>query len=750
MRIIINNEDLEIEQGQVVTFKKTQKLNGLQEGYSFTNNLKINKSPKNIRILKSSYFPTTKGNNMANSIECDAVMNDTIYLKKQQFKIKKDLPTLFEAYVIFSESYFMTKAKDLLMNDINFGTAHTKSVGSFMYSNEYGTDFKTAPISAQDKSGIISIQEYNILINVKFAIQKIFTALGYTLAGDYSLDADLPNYYFSSDVGWYGTDGTAQFSDGLTAYDFLQSVAETFNGFIDASDSSRNAQFNLWKNFETMKDNFVDYSDYFDDVKDYTAEDGLAKKNTVKYSEGSDAYNSFFNNQKSLTDEKTYLTSDFGAGNMRLFDDQEIKEDGTIELREVGTLTDAKKLNLYVFETEKSEVSFFDNGIKQTHLMYKAYSPNMLEIWQKFHKPYTDNIAQPVIANFEFKYNALFLNDFKMQEVFFIKQLSSYWLPLEINFSNAKDGISLKAILIQKTVIYAPIVYDLNLSIGFYDEVYVVDQSLLYSTKNKSKASSITIQSANLSENYIFVNTVEITSLPVTFDVSTVFEIRIVNKNTVNVINNSDIIFQYTSEEGGVSRLAKINVAHNGSATYVSNFRSLPDVEYSYGAPNAIDRQVRLNYCGKVTPSFPINIPTTLSPQIGYIDNNDRPAAPVIFKALAFNNAGWVTLLLTVGQVRIKAWGTGSITLSFNIWRGGVLLATVYQAVGTTNTNGSAKTTIIDNVTAEASFYTTGGGQDIYIEQEVFYRGIRASSLNLPVRGTVVFKNANYEFTKIE
>lgn len=746
MRLIVNNEDLDIDKNQIITFKRTQKLNGLQESYSFTNNFKLDKSSNNLRILNSNYLPTTKSKNMAQSIDCDVVLNDTIYLKKQQLKIKKDSES-FDTYIVFSDSFLLTKAKELLMKDIDFGTTYDKSnIYAFTGKHSPTGNISTACISAQSESGLIVLEESNILINIKFAIETIFQKLGYTLSGDYLLDTYFPLYYFSSDVGWYGADGTAQFSDSLTAFDFIESVLETFNGYIDVLDSTRYASFNLWNNIETLKDNFIDYSEYFDKEKQYVSEEGLAKKNIVKYSEGLEFYNSFFSNNKSLEKEKVYLNSDFGAGNMRLFSDQEIKEDGTIPLREVGEITEPKKLNLYRFETEIKSYFVYLNGIKDTVIMYTAVSPNILEIYQRFHKSYTDNIEQPVIAELDFKYNALLLNDFNMQQVFFIKQLSSYWLPLEINFSTKKDGISIKSLLIQKTAVDIPIVYDLNLSIGVNEEVYVVDQSLLYASVNISPASSITIQNADLTKNFIFVNGIEVLAFPVTFDITTQFEIRVANKEVVSNISNTNIVFFYTSLEGGVSRLANIKVTNIGLTNYISEFQSNLDIEEEVLFEEVNDYRYSINLTTLV--ENPFNIKNSLQPLEVNIPNFNLP----VFKVLEIQKDGWITfdliiekLIVTVRNQSNEFSTSASHEVRFNIFSTRHAYWNMYLTSAYSQNGYNTVTQEVDNIAIQYSRMAYAG-EIIYIQIEGYLYGSR----NSPVDGKLAFTNLNWKFTKTE
>lgn len=744
MRLIVNNEDLDIDKNQIVTFKRTQKLNGLQESYSFTNNFKLDKSSNNLRILNSNYLPNTKSKNMAQSIDCDVVFNDTIYLKKQQLKIKKDSKD-FDSYVIFSESYLMTKAKELLMNEIDFGTTFNKTFLDIQEKNNPENNVATAPISAQDSSGLIVVEENNILIKVKYAIEKIFEKLGYTLAGDYILDNDFGNYFFSSDVGWYGTDGTVQFSESLTAFDFIEMVLETFNAYIDALDSTKFAFLNLWKNIESIKDRFIDYSEFFDSEKEYTVEDSLAKKNILKYNDSSSFYNSFFVNNKSAVKEKTYLDSKFGAGNMKLFSDQTVDENGTIPIRQVGEITDAKKLNLYRFNGEEVNVQIYGGGQSLTMLFKKAISPNILEIWEKFHKPYTDNISQPLVSLIDFKYNPLMLNDFKMQEVFFIKQLSSYWLPIEINYTSKKDIVTVKSLLVQKTALETPIVYDLSVTLGVNEEIYIVDLALLYASINISPAGLITIQNANLDKMFLYVNTTEVLNFPATFDVTEIFEIRIVNRESVSQVSNTNVSFTFQNQAGGISRLANINVTHLGYVNYVSEYTTFQDEVIEQ---DVLGAKFYVNFCSLNQNVY--NIKNSFSPPIFYKNTYETQQSKPLFKVLEIQSAGWLTTEFFLEELIItaknKTLGTNgaSVTVSFSLIKNNSTVFTYATPTVFTSSYNIDEVFVFNNINNSYSTYVNSG--DIfYIEIEgIMYN--RASLMD----GGVVFKNMNWKFTKTE
>jgi hypothetical protein len=253
---------------------------------------------------------------------------------------------------------------------------------------------------------------------LKSAVSKIITKLGYNFEGDFFEDPLVAEYWFNPNLGVFAEDSL--FDKNLNTYQFLQNVLKTFNAYIEVSDSSKNIGVYLWKNIERIKSNFVDYSEKYVKYEDYIFEGGLAKKNTLEYTDSADFYNGYFENNKSIVDQTNYLKSDFGAGSMRLFDDLEIQEDGRVPLRDIGFTGEPTAINLYRFENTTSLVSVYYLGINNPVNMYKAFSPNILELYNRFHFEYTKNISLPTVANLTFRYDAIFLANFKMQEVYFI------------------------------------------------------------------------------------------------------------------------------------------------------------------------------------------------------------------------------------------------------------------------------------------------------------------------------------------
>jgi len=694
--IILNSEALDLEAGQVVTVKRSQNLNGIQNQYSFSNNINLPITAKNKRLLKINYLPNSKAKSMTQGYDVDVVLFGCIFLKKQKLKVQKESDKSISVYLVFTDSFFLAKSKEKIVNDIDLQVTYDKSQLQFLQYNLIDAFLRTAPISAQDSSNLIAIEEIPPLLNLVELVKRIINGLDYDFSGSFFTDDKLKKWYVNPNYSIYKVGGKPLFDKSLTVFEFLINTLKTFNAYIDVSDSSKAVGIFLWNDIEKAKQTFLDYSDKFVSYKEYSFEGGLAKINTIGYSGSQPFYDSFFENNKSIIEKTDYLNSSFGAGTMRLFDDQELSETFTLPLRLVGEVCETSEVNLYKFEDQLTQVAYYVNGNRNLSQMYKAYTPNILEIFNDFHFKYVKNIKLPTIANLKFRYDAIFLSELKLQNVFFVKQLSTYWLPLELNYSTKKEEVTMKCLMIESTAADVPIVFDLNISLGFNENYTIADASPLYSSQNASAQSIFTVVNFNQSKNRVYVTgnngiRTQILATPVNIDIATMFKLEFENNDPINQIDSSDFLFQFTSEEGGVSRIAKINVTHNGRAKFVSNYR-LDVTPTSYGIPQIPFFQAWSNFAEKIISVA--NITSTLDVTLGA--TGDFNTAVQNFKMIRLQRAG--TLII---DFEVQA------TYYFNKNNLRASLELIYQVVknGVPIYNINSKGAIIGTDTFEYTIY---------------------------------------------
>lgn len=746
IKIIIKNEELDIDPAAVVTFKKSQQLNGIQDLYSFSNNFSLKDSAKNRRLLGINYLPNSKAKSMTQGYDVDVVLNGCIFLKRQKLKVQKETPGAIPVYLIFADNLFVATAKNILLSQIT-GFDYVKTLGDFLaYNTTNHIELRTAPISAQDKSGFVVVEEVPALLHIKSLVEAIFTQMGWGFTGDILTDADFGNYYTSPNVGVYGPNGLARFDVTKTVYAFMLDVLETFNGYIEVSGSSKMVGFYLWKNIEGLKSNFVDYSDKFVDFEEYAFEGGLAKINTVGYTDSPEYYNGFFDNNKSIVEKTEYLKSNFGAGSLRLFADQSLNDDLTLPLRVVGETSEPKTMNLFRFEDVTTPVDIYTAGVKSTWPMYRAYSPNILELWQIFHQAYCKNIALPTIGQLKFRYDAIFLSEFKMGQVFFVKQLATYWLPMELNFTTKKEGVKVKAIMIEKTPLDVPIVFDYGISIDFYSEKLILDISALYSAANVSPAQTMIITAADLTKNEIYVNGVQILAFPTSVTVAAGFEFRAVNIEAENIKSNSDVLFQFVSQEGGVSRVGKINVAHNGYANFLSDFEPLDmATEFNYGQDNTPDFAFWFNQARAIFTN--INIPDTLNVALGV--ENSQALALNAFKIIQSDRAQLITVNFHADYLRYTCSNRGGTAtartkVTFEVWRNGVQALIVHSNGSIDSNKSSSGDTKELNVNKTATVAVAAGDVLAFFGKVT---GGKDRALDADMDGRVYFRGITWQFS---
>jgi len=726
IQIRINNEFLDIDQNVIVTFKKSQQLNGVQSQYSYSNNINLKPTSRNVRLLGINYLPNSKAKSMTLGYDCDIILNGCIFLKKQKLKVQKQGQDSISTYIIFSDNFFVSKSKEVLLNSIDFGFTYDRTLANFTAYNEPTTDiYRTAPVSAQDESGLIVVQEVPALLNIVQMVDKVITQLNYSTFGEFFTDINLNKYYTNPNQGVYIGNDLSFFDSKETCFDFITKVLKTFNAFIEISDSAKSAGVFLWKNIETMKKNFVDYSDKFVQYQDYTFEGGLAKKNLLEYSDSPPFYNSYFENNKSIVEKTTYLKSEFGAGSMRLFDDQDINDDNTIDLRIVNEIGETSSFNIFKFEETQKQVTVWNNGVKVVLNMYKAFSPNIFELYEEFHYAYTKNISLPTVGILTFRYDAIFIANFKMQEVFFIKNLSSYWLPLEVNFNTDKDKVSVKSLMIEKTSPDIPLIYDLNVVLNYLETISIIDANDLYFASNTSPQATFVVRAFDNTKNRIFVTgsdniEVEVLALPYTVDVSTQFILKIEAISVVPDVENSDLLFQFISEEGGISRIGKINIQNRGRLHLISEFNSNAGTNYSFSDESVSSFNKYVNRSQKITTL--VNIPDSFN--IPMIELGSLPAALSNFKVIDLVQNQNMKLTLNVNRIYLYLKRASDfsgfdsyfrkLNVTFELYKNGVLLQTLISK-GITNhsTPTATEATYTDN--SSVFYFNASANDDIVI-----------------------------------
>lgn len=756
IQIRIKNEFLDIDNGVIVTFKKSQQLNGIQGGYSYSNNINLKPTSKNLRLLGINYLPNSKAKSMTLGYDCDVILNGCIFLKKQKLKVQKESQDSISIYLVFYENLFVVTSKEILLNSVDLGYIYERTISNFSALNiPSDSIFRTAPISAQDESGLVVLQEVPELVNIVLLIKKIITKIGYFPYGDFFEDENLKEYYTNPNSGIYVNSSDLPFFDEKeTCFEFLEKTLKTFNAYIEISDSEKAAGIFLWRNIESIKSNFVDYSDKYIDYTDYSFEGSLAKKNIIEYSDSPPFFNSFFENNKSIVEKATYLKSDFGAGSMRLFEDQEINDDNTIDLRTLNELGETSSFNLYKFEATQKMTSIWDNGIKYTVNLYRAFSPNIFEIFEYFHLPYTKNISLPTIGILSFRYDAIFVSKFKMQQVFFIKNLASYWLPLEINFTTDKDKVTVKSLMIEKTTPDVPLVYDLNVVLNYLQTISITDANDLYYSTNTSPQSIFVLREFDNTKNRIYVTgsdniEVEVLALPYTVDVTTQFIIKIEAISVVPAIENSDLLFQFISEEGGISRVGKINIQNRGRISLLSEFKSPAGTEYAFTYDNVPSFNAYVNRSQKITTL--LNIPDSLSMTIG--DVGGLGAAVANFKALDLVQNQNLKLTLSIGEIYLylrKYNVTGGIdyfnrrlNLTFDLYKNGVFVQTLITKGLSVYFATDIKTANFEDL-ENIYYFNALAGDEISIFAKI--NGTNGSLFAGNMDAEVKFKNVNWKF----
>lgn len=586
---------LDINPTQVITFKKSQNLNGIQDRYAYSNTISLDKTANNKKLLELFDLPTNKVASLMNGYTVDVVLNGAIQLRNQTLKIQKETLDKIDTYLLYSDNALVVKLKEQYLNTISSEYLYKKTLGDF-YSKQATIISRTALVETQEKSGLYVIEEMPILIQLQDLIKKIFTSNNYSVFGDFFVaNNDVSEYYVAPNQGLYQIYSTGEgfaptFETTLNAFDFLSQTLAFFNCYAEVDDTYKTVVINKWTNLENYKNSYVDYSKYFVNYTDYTFQSKLAKRNEMTYADSGTLFNSFFPNNLSSEDKATYLSSAFGAGSLLTFDDSEVQDDLTIPLRANGATGEASAVRIFKISASDITAKVYSGGVATNVVSRKAGSVSMQTVYSAFHKDYTDFILTPLVTNLVFRYDAILAATFSLTKVFFVEQLSSYWIPLEINFSTKKDQISIKAMLIKKRKVPSPTLNNFNSIFLDFKEKAVFPLDYLLSMypmpPNQYPWDVVIFKSYDQEENTLFVNDTEVpaNTLPQAFSIADLVTIKLLANKATDTIpdtNTDSLYIQAIDTNGGVSNEAYINIKHTGVANLESNFSQLAEFAYT-------------------------------------------------------------------------------------------------------------------------------------------------------------------------
>ena len=586
---------LDINPAQVITFKKSQNLNGIQDRYAYSNTISLDKTANNKKLLELFDLPTNKVASLMNGYTVDVVLNGSINLRNQTLKIQKETLEKVDTYLLYSDNALVVKLKEQYLNAIAAGFLYKKTLEDFTTKSN-GVTSRTAFVETQEKSGLYVIEEMPILIQLQELLKLIFTQNNYTVFGDFFVaNNGISEYYVAPNQGVYQIYSTGggfapTFETTLNAFDFLSQTLAFFNCYAEVDDTYKTVVVNKWTNLENYKNSYVDYSKYFVNYTDYTFQSKLAKRNELTYSDSGTLFNSFFPNNLSSQDKATYLSSAFGAGSLLTFDDSEIQDDLTIPVRANGATGESSAVRIFKISPTTSLLPVYANGVAVLRSNFRAVSVSMLNVYNAFHKDYTDFILTPLVTNLVMRYDAILAADFSLTKVFFVEQLSSYWIPLEVNFSTKKDQISIKAMLIKKRKVPSPTLNNFNSVFLDFKEKALLPLDYLLSMypmpPNQYPWDVVIFKSYDQDDNTLFVNDAEVpaNTLPQAFALADIVSIKLLaNKltDTVPDTNTGSLYIQAIDTNGGVSNEAYINIKHTGVANLESNFEQFDDITYS-------------------------------------------------------------------------------------------------------------------------------------------------------------------------
>lgn len=586
---------LDIPTEQIVTFKKSQNLNGIQSRYAYSNTISADKTANNMKLLELFPLPTGKVNTLQNGFTVDVILNGSIQLRNQTLNIQKETKEKVDLYLLYSDNALVVKLKEVYINEVAKNYKYKKTLTDFG-AQQYNIKSRTAYVETQPKSGLYVIEEMPILIQLQDLIKLIFEQNGYTVYGDFFEATNaIKDYYVAPNKGVYqvysgsGDGFSPTFDETLDAFKFLSDTLALTNSYAEVDDTYKTVVINNWANLDNYKTSYIDYSKYFVDYVDYSFQSKLAKRNEMTYSDSGTAYNSFFPNNLSSQDKATYLASAFGTGSINTFDDAEVEDDGTIAVRANGAVGEVSAIRIFKIG-ERFSPKIYINGVGTNVTNFRANPVSMRDVYTSFHKDYIDFIVSPLVSNIKLRYDAIVAATFSMTKIFFIEQLASYWIPLEINFSTKKDQIQIKAMLVKKRKVESPILNNFNSVLLNFKERTVFPLDLLRGMypmpPNKYEWDIIVFKRYNQDLNSLYVNDVLVPalSLPQAFPMSSLVSVKFESNkpsDTVPDKNSASIYIEAIDTNGGVSNEAYINLIHTGVALLQSDFIQLAPYTYS-------------------------------------------------------------------------------------------------------------------------------------------------------------------------
>lgn len=595
IEIIRKGFRLDVNPTQVVTFKKSQNLNGIQARYAYSNTISMDKTANNKKLLELFDLPTSKVGSLMNGYEVDVILNRAVQLRNQTLKIQKETKDKVDTYILYSDNALVVKLKEVYVNKLVEQYKYKKTLSDFI-SQSIGTDSRTMFMETQPKSGLYVIEEMPVAIKIQTVIRNMFEQSGYAVYGDFFQMTDtIKDYYVAPNSGVYqiysGADEgfVPSFDPNLDAFTFLTATMTFFNCYADVDDTYKTVVINKWTNLSNYKTNFVDYSDSYIDYQDYIFQSKLAKRNEMKYTDSGTLYDSFFPNNLSDQTKATYLSSTFGTGTLNIFDDAKLNVDGTLPVRENGEEGEISAVRIFKVDAAVTARLYINGVVSDPVTATKMKAVSMRDVYTEFHRDYIDFILTPLVVNVLLRYSAVVAANFSMTKVFFIKQLSSYWIPLEENFTTKKDRISIKAMLVKKRKVESPILNNFNSVFLNFKERAFFPISFLKSMypmpPNKYPWDVVIFKRYDQDKNTLFINDIAVPAitLPQAFFLSDISTIKIESNkpgDTTPDLNTDSIYIEAVDTNGGISNEAFINIKHTGKATLESNFVQGSNMHY--------------------------------------------------------------------------------------------------------------------------------------------------------------------------